>query len=99
MKRPAIGSDDEDAEVVDGGANDDLNSVMVGAKRTSDQQEGGQSLKEMRKVKRQRRRLVENYYSGIFYFKPASYLMYQVCLALNKESNDSLWLWIVGMTD
>lgn len=37
VKRPTIASqDDEEAEVVDGGAQDDLDSVMVGVKRNSD---------------------------------------------------------------
>jgi CDC45-like protein len=43
--------------------------------------------------------LFQRYYSGSFFWKCSAWTMYQLQQALNRESNDSLWLWILGMTD
>lgn len=99
VRRDQNMNEDDDAEVIDGGDQDDLDSIAVGAKRNSNEQEPGLRLKDQRKLKRQKRQMVKNYYSGYFYHKSASYLMYQVCQSLNRESKEALWLWIVGMTD
>jgi hypothetical protein len=54
---------------------------------------------DRRQLKRQKKALIQRYYSGSFYWKCAAATLYELYKALNRESNDSLWLWILGMTD
>ena len=73
VKRPRIDDEDldeEEAEVVD--ANEDIDEVKVGVKRQ--RQEDG--IKDMRKLKRQKKLLFHRYYSGSFFWKSSSFLMY-----------------------
>eukprot|EP00347_Sterkiella_histriomuscorum_P008719 403344017 len=92
--------DDEEAEVVDANQIDDedTTALKLGQKRPRDET-GALKLVDKRKLKRQKRQKFRNYYSGQFFHKSCSYLMYQVCQAMNRENKDMLWLWIVGMTD
>ena len=49
--------------------------------------------------RRERRRLMREYFRGSYYGMPAATVVYQLAQQLNKESNDMLWLAIVGLTD
>lgn len=49
------------------------------------------------RTKRQLR--IANYYSGEYYSKSWSYLLYSLGVQLNKQTVDSFWLWILGLTD
>ena len=39
-----------------------------------------------------------NYYHGNFFGKSIAYEMYEMSQQLNRESNEFLWLWIIGLT-
>ena len=49
--------------------------------------------------KRKRQMRITNYYSGDYYSKSWSYLLYSLGVQLNKQTVDSFWLWILGLTD
>ena len=42
---------------------------------------------------------IKNYYRGTFYGKASSSIMYELCVQLNKDSKEMLWLRIVGVTE
>ena len=78
------------------GADEDIEEVRVGIKRPREKNE---QIIDRRYLKRQNRALFQKYYSGTYYWKCCSWIMYKLHQSLNKENNDSLWLWILGMTD
>lgn len=85
---------DEDAEII--GADEDIDEVRVGVKR---QRDGAEKVVDRRQLKRQKKALFQRYYQGNFYWRCSSWMLYQLAQQLNRESNDMLWLWILGMTD
>lgn len=68
--------------------------AIIGQRRQREE-----SVVDRRVLKRQKKALIQKYYSGSFFWKCASWTMYQLYQALNRSNNDSLWLWILGMTD
>ena len=73
-----------------------------------DASEAGSSLGKRRRVYaapsksedlEQRRQRWDEYYRGSFYGNPSAHTAYTLAQKLNKASNDSLWLAIVGATN
>ena len=62
----------EEAEII--GADEDLEDVKVGVKRP--RPENDLSLADRRQLKRQKKAQFQKYYSGTFYWKCASWLLY-----------------------
>lgn len=79
----------------EGNDEDDFETDLIGKKRKRDE-ESGHDAKNDRKKRLMR---VSNYYSGSYYSKCCSYLVYQLGTQLNKQTVDSFWLWIMGLTD
>jgi hypothetical protein len=65
------GEEDEDAEIVDAG-DEDLDEIKVGVKR----QRENDDIQDKRKLKRQKKLLFRRYYSGTFYWRSSSQLVY-----------------------
>jgi len=74
---------------------ENIDTVKVGEKR----QRNNEEVVDNRKIKRQRRMRFLQYYRGSFYGKSSSYIIYEMCLQMNRESKDMLWLRILGATD
>eukprot|EP01135_Chromosphaera_perkinsii_P000163 Nk52_evm59s32 gene=Nk52_evmTU59s32 len=49
--------------------------------------------------RRHRQKVINEYYDGSYYGVPSSMLMYSLCNCLAKESNEHLWLSIIGLTE
>jgi cell division control protein 45 len=79
----------------EGNDEDEFDTDLIGKKRKRDT-ETDQDAKNDKKKRLMR---VANYYSGSYYSKCCSYLVYQLGVQLNKQSVDSFWLWILGLTD
>lgn len=75
---------------------DYLDKEVIGKKRKRSEDQTGE-VKVMTKQKRLDR--VNNYYSGNSFSKCCAYLMYSLGEQLNKQTTDSFWLWILGLTD
>ena len=74
------------------GDEDNLNLDEIGKKRKREDE----PVEDDRTKRRMR---ATEYYSGDFYSKSCSYLLYCLGVQLNKQSVDSFWLWILGLTD
>lgn len=70
-------------------------------RRTSEKYTGGMSRYRQRQQARRERLLqrAEYYGRGSFYGKAAGHMIYDIAHMLNKETNEYLWLAIVGLTD
>jgi CDC45-like protein len=89
---------EEDGDII-GADDENMDGIQVGAKRPRDGTSPDEQKVDRRMLKRQKKALFHRYYSGSFFWKCSASTMYQLQQALNRESNDSLWLWILGMTD
>ena len=90
--------DDEDEDVYGDRVEKDEEvgeDALVGQRRPREEE----PAVDRRVLKRQKKALIQKYYSGSFFWKCGAWTMYQLYLALNRASNDALWLWILGMTD
>ena len=91
------GDDEENGgEII--GADEDIDEMRVGVKRPRGEKDGEAKI-DKRALKRQKRALFQRYYSGTFYYKCCAHIMYSLHQELNRENNDSLWYWIIAMTD
>lgn len=92
------GSDEEEEvfgdRVEKSGEEDVGEGALVGQRRQREE-----PAVDRRVLKRQKKALIQKYYSGSFFWKCTASTMYQLYLALNRSNNDALWLWILGMTD
>lgn len=58
-----------------------------------------QKREEEKKIKMERAYKARTYYRGTYFGKSIAGLMYSLAQQLNRENNDYLWLWILGITD
>lgn len=79
----------------EGNDEDEFDTDLIGKKRKRDIE----TDLDAKNDKKKRLMRVANYYSGSYYSKCCSYLVYQLGVQLNKQSVDSFWLWILGLTD
>lgn len=51
------------------------------------------------RARRERRRRIEQYYMGAFHGAPSALVLHRLSQEVNRDSRDTLWLAIVGLTD
>lgn len=73
---------------------DDFDTDLIGKKRKRDHDSPKAGNDRLRRIKR-----FNEYYTGSHYSKSCAYLTYSLGVQLNKQSVDSFWLWIMGLTD
>lgn len=88
--------DKGEAEGDDEGAQDDdyFDTDLVGKKRKREEDDEEQKDDKNKRMKR-----VNTYYAGNYYSKSCAYLVYCLGVQLNKQTVDSFWLWILGLTE
>ena len=74
----------------------DFDTDLIGKKRkrSLDGNESSQSNSRQMKLNR-----LENYYWGTNYSKPWSYLLYWLISQQNRQTVETFWLWVLGLTD
>lgn len=77
------------------GEGDDFDTDLLGKKRKRDE-DNPEDKAEQKKKSAMR---VTEYYSGNKYAKCCAYLVYKLGVQLNKQTVESFWLWILGLTD
>lgn len=73
---------------------EDFDENLIGKKRPREQDKTATVDTKKKRLMR-----VTNYYSGNYYSKSCAYLLYCLGVQLNKQTVDSFWLWILGLTD
>jgi cell division control protein 45 len=68
-------------------------------KRTGPTPEEKHALREAKRIPRERRRRLREYYHSDSYGQAAAYLLFDLAQKRGKDTNDALWLAIVGVTD
>ncbi len=58
-----------------------------------------EALREKRRYKRQCKEQVAEYYKGTYRGRSAALMMFQLATQLHKDTNDMLWLAIIGLTE
>ena len=52
-----------------------------------------------KKIKDQILKKIDKYYNGSYTGKAITDILYNLCRQLNKENNNLMWLWVLGLTD
>ncbi len=73
VSRPNRNEDDDGGEII--GADEDIDDLQIGVKRQRPAQQEGEQI-DKRQLKRQKKAILQRYYSGTFYWKCASWIMY-----------------------
>jgi cell division control protein 45 len=99
---------DEDDEEEDEEEDDDENDELRPAEQRRKVNEDGEreedeiskeALREKRRHKRQCKEQVAEYYKGTYRGRSAALMMFQLATQLHKDTNDMLWLAIIGLTE
>ncbi|GAB5358371.1 hypothetical protein AAMO2058_000451800 [Amorphochlora amoebiformis] len=86
---------DDDSTHVDEGYPSDVSS----GSEDSSESEGEFKDQSPKRRKVDRQLAISDYYRGTSYASPTSLLAYELSTLLNRDSNDTLWLSLVGLTD
>ena len=98
--RDSDDDDSSDAEDDDGAAGQKRRKVARSKRkgRLKKQRGGKMQSAQDKMIRGRRKRWTQYYHTGSYYGQPASFLAYELATQLNKDSNDALWLTIVGIT-
>jgi len=90
--------EDEEDEDEEGSRRSSLAASQDGGSPTK-KETGRQRRRRERKARRARRERIEQYYLGAFHGAPSALVLHRLCQQVNRDSRDTLWLAIVGLTD
>ncbi|CAM9761204.1 unnamed protein product, partial [Laminaria digitata] len=71
--------------------------VQAGRKRK--RQTAEKALRKARETESTRRQRIRQYYNGASHGSASAVQLFAMAMQLNKDTNDLLWLAIVGLTD
>ncbi len=91
---------DDDSEELDGGGYpSDVSSGSDSESSDDDESDSQGERASPKRRKIERRIIISEYYRGTSFATSASVLMYELASGVNKDTNELLWLSLIGLTD